>query len=372
MIGDQKYIEKTFRLAKRGQGAVSPNPLVGAVLVKSGNIIGEGFHEYFGGPHAEVNAIHYAVESARGATLYCNLEPCCHTQKKTPPCVDLILERKIARVVVSNLDPNPLVSGRGMEKLRQQGVEVEWGILEEQGRELNEVFFKFITTGRPFVHIKMAQTLDGKLCTEEGNSQWISGEKSRKRAHLLRKQYDAVLVGRKTFNKDNPRLTCREGKVHRDGQPRRIVVGNPEKMHLGSHLFNDEYEDKTLIASTVKLGSLSSRVKTSLKEIEMIETAKRDDPRFWENLWEQLATKNIASILVEGGPATIHSILQEKQWDKMTSFISPKILGNGPDFYHSSVQEIGQAISLQRVAFKDNHVDMCVSGYREEERCLRG
>ena len=366
MAKDQKYIEKTFRLAKKGIGLVSPNPLVGAVLVKDGHIIGEGFHECFGGSHAEVNAIRYAVENVKGSTLYCNLEPCCHTEKKTPPCVDFILEKKIARVVVSNLDPNPPVSGKGLEKLRSYGVTVEYGILEAQGRELNEVFFKFIITGRPFVHIKMAQTLDGKLCTDTGNSQWISGEKSKKKTHLLRKEYDAVLVGRKTFNNDNPSLTCRKVKACLEQRPYRIVLGNPEKMNLDFNLFNDEYKDKTLIVSTVELNGISAKVKASLKNIKMIETDQKGNSRFWENLWRQLAAEKIVSVLVEGGPATIHSILEEGQWDKMTSFVSPKILGNGPNFYRSSIKQIDQAISLRKVVFKNNQVDMCISGYREE------
>ena len=361
VILDQQYIKKTFQLAANGRGKVSPNPLVGAVLVKEGRIIGEGFHGYFGGPHAEVNAIKAAVENTTGATLYCNLEPCSHRNKKTPPCVDLILRCGVVRVVVSNIDPNPLVSGK--EILRAHGIEFIEGILEEEGKKLNEVFFKFITTGKPFIHIKMAQTLDGKLCTDGGKSKWISGEESRKAVHSLREEYDAVLVGRKTLNQDNPKLTYRLKKNNKVRQPYRIVVGNPELMNLDSHLFCDEYRDKTWVVSTKKREEISSDKRDFFKGITVVEA--ESVKRFWENLWKQLAHRGVASILVEGGPGTIDSLLKEKQWDKMTTFISPRILGNGLGFFHSSAREISDAIALKRVSFREFGPDIQVMGHRD-------
>ena len=361
MDSDHTHIERAFRLALRGVGRVSPNPLVGAVLVKKGTVIGEGFHEYHGGPHAEVNAIRYSVENPEGATLYSNLEPCCHRNKLTPPCIDAIIKNKISRVVVSNIDPNPEVGGKGLESLRKAGVEVVQGILESEGKILNEIFFKFITTSKPFVHIKMAQTLDGKLCGEDKTSQWISGEVARKQVHLLRKKYDAVLVGRGTYNNDNPRLTCRVGNVVKEQQPYRIVVGDPRKMNLDFYLFNDEYKDKTMIASTVE----TKKIPKEMRAFNIIEVGSKEGKYFWHEFWMKLASKKISSILVEGGPQIIDSVLQEEQWDKMTSFIAPKILGNGPSFFHSSFQDIKQAISLKRSVLEKCDGDMMVSGYRE-------
>ena len=357
MESDRKYIARTFRLAQKGMGRVSPNPMVGAVLVKGGNVIGEGFHEYHGGLHAEVNAIERAVEDLEGATLYTNLEPCCHKNKLTPPCVDLILKKKISRVVVSNTDPNPAVGGKGLEKLREAGVEVVQGIEESEGSTLNEIFFKFITHSNPFVHIKMAQTLDGKLCNEERTNQWISSEEARKRVHFLRKEYDAVLVGTGTYNRDNPRLTCRLEKVSKEEQPYRIVVGDPRYMNLDFYLLNDDHQEKTLIVSTVEM----KKVPKELKVFTIIEAGSKDDNHFWQKLWTKLASLKICSVLVEGGPQIIDSILREGQWDKMTSFIAPKIMGNGPSFYHSSLQNI----NLKRTTFEKCDVDMMVTGYRE-------
>ena len=358
---DQKHIERTFRLARRGMGRVSPNPMVGAVLVKRGNVIGEGFHEYHGGPHAEVNAIRNAVESVEGATLYSNLEPCCHWNKITPPCINLIIEKKISQVVVSNIDPNPAVGGRGLERLRQAGIEVVQGVLESEGKVLNEIFFKFITVMKPFVHIKMAQTLDGKLCGEERAPEWVSGEAARERVHLLRKQYDAVLVGRGTYNSDNPRLTCRAKNVTKEQQPYRIVVGDPRQMNLDFNLLNDEYQNKTLIASTVE----EKKIPQKIKQFNIIEAGSKDDNYFWHKLWKKLVSVKISSVLVEGGTGIINSILQEGQWDKMTTFIAPKILGNGPAFFHSSFGKMEQAMILKRSVFEKCNEDIVVTGYRE-------
>ena len=358
---DRRYIARTFQLAQKGMGRVSPNPMVGAVIVKKGKIIGEGFHEYHGGPHAEVNAIRNAMESVEGATLYSNLEPCCHKNKTTPPCVELILKKKISRIVVSNIDPNPEVGGKGLEKLKRKGVEVVQGVLESEGKILNEIFFKFITTSKPFIHIKMAQTLDGRLCSEEKIPQWISGKKARKQVHILRKQYDAVLVGRGTYNSDNPRLTCRVEKIDKQQQPRRIVVGDPRKMNLDFNLLNDEYRDKTLIASTVEIKKIPKQV----RQFEIVEVSSRDDGHFWNKFWSKLAPLKIYSVLVEGGPQIISSIIQEGQWDKMTSYVAPKILGSGFSFYHSSSENIEQAISLKRNKLGRCNEDMVITGYRE-------
>ncbi|MDH5581366.1 MAG: bifunctional diaminohydroxyphosphoribosylaminopyrimidine deaminase/5-amino-6-(5-phosphoribosylamino)uracil reductase RibD, partial [Bdellovibrionales bacterium] len=260
-IDHQIYMEKAISLAINGRGLVSPNPLVGAVIVKDGKIIGEGFHERAGTDHAEVVAIKNAIEDVSGSTLYCNLEPCCHTDKRTPPCVDLLIEKKIKRVVLCNLDPNPKVCGKGIKLLRAAGIEVELGLLEKEGKKLNETFFKFITSGLPFVHLKMAMSLDGKIALANGKSKWITCEDSRKIVHQMRFDYDAVMIGRETLNKDNPKLTIRD--VESFGKcPYRIVMGNPSAMNLDSDLFIDEYKKKTIVLTEVgKWNNASETIK---------------------------------------------------------------------------------------------------------------
>ena len=202
MEENAKYIKRCFTLAEKGSGFVSPNPMVGAVIVKNDNVIGEGVHQKYGEAHAEVNAINSAKEDVGGATLYCNLEPCVHEKKQTPPCVPLIIDKKIKKVIISNLDPNPEVSGKGVEELKKAGVEVETGILEEEGTELNKFYFKFVNQKQTYITLKLAQSLDGKISLNKKEQTWFTGEESRKFVHQLRSQYDAVLVGAKTIKAD--------------------------------------------------------------------------------------------------------------------------------------------------------------------------
>ena len=362
---DRDYMQRAFSLAKKGLGYVSPNPMVGAVLVKGNRIIGEGLHERFGQNHAEVNAIKNSVEDPQGATLYCTLEPCCHKDKKTPPCTDLIIKSRISKVVVSNLDPNPKVSGVGIEKLCQHGIEVQHGILQEKGERFNETFFHYIVNRTPFVHIKMAQTLDGKLCTNNGHSKWITGKKARKKAHILRKEYDAVLIGRETLNNDDPALTCRLEEADFEQQPLRLVVGNPELMDQDSRLFNDKYKEKTIIVSTLKKEDMSIKVKKLLEGRDVIFMKKQSGEQFWRTLWQCLGERNVASVLVEGGPTLINSLLHSGQWKKLSSFISPQVLGNGFPFYSSSVEKIEGSIFLKWATMAKYGTDFCLVGYKE-------
>ena len=244
---DESYIKLAIELAKKGIGKVSPNPLVGCVIIKDERIIGAGYHEKFGGNHAEINAINSARENLEGAALYINLEPCSH-QGKTPPCVDKIIEKKIKRVVVGTLDMNPMISGAGVKKLKAAGIEVKVGLLEKECVELNKFFFKYITKKIPYVTLKVAQTIDGKIADTAGNSKWISSMVSRRRVHSLRTKYDAVLVGAGTVVSDDPSLTVRltEGR-------------NPKRIILDSNLdLTSEYKiirnnpDKNLIVVTSK------------------------------------------------------------------------------------------------------------------------
>ena len=304
-------------------------------------------------------------ENPEGATLYCNLEPCCHSNKKTPPCVDFIIKNKIAKVVFSNFDPNPQVSGAGAEKLRRHGIEVEQGLLEKEGARLNEVFFHHITTNLPFVHIKMAQTLDGKLCTHQGDSKWISGKRSRKIAHGLRKKYDAVLIGRGTLEGDNPELTCRLEKADTEQQPFRLVVGNPGQMNLDSRLFNDNFRQKTLIISTVGHENISKKIGNFIKDKGVGFIFIKPGQGFWRELWEKLGEKQISSVLVEGGPRLISSLLDSGRWEKISSFVSPKILGSGEDYCHLDAKRIEDGIFLKEVEMKKCGEDIHIMGYRK-------
>ena len=219
-MNDEYYMKLAISLAQKGCGYVSPNPMVGAVIVKNGRIIGRGYHKRFGGNHAEINALKNAVEDVAASTLYVTLEPCCH-EGKTPPCIDSIVEHKIARVVIGTIDPNPLVSCQGINYLQSLGIEVKIGVLENNCRKLNEVFFHFMKTGLPFVTIKYAQTLDGRIATATGESQWISSEASLKYTHQLRASHDAILVGAGTVIKDNPELKVR---LVRGRNPLRVIV----------------------------------------------------------------------------------------------------------------------------------------------------
>ena len=228
---DEFYMKEALRLARRGLGKTSPNPMVGAVIVRDGNIIGKGHHRRYGGPHAEVEAIRDAQGDINGATMYVTLEPCCHYKKKTPPCLDLLLQYDLKKVVIGTLDPNPVVDGKSVEALRQRGIETISGVLGEECEKLNEVFFKWIRKGMPFVTLKLAQTIDGRIATDTGDARWISSEKSRKLAHKLRGTHDVVLIGVGTVMADNPQLTVRNVKGR---NPQRIIVDSNLKIPLDS------------------------------------------------------------------------------------------------------------------------------------------
>ncbi len=375
MLKDNDYIKKTFELAKKGLGFVSPNPLVGAIIVKNGKIIGSGFHQKAGTAHAEVNAILSATEDVAGSTLYCNLEPCCHHKKRTGPCADLIIEKKISEVVVSNIDPNPQVSGKGIEKLRSAGIKVKFGVLEKEGRRLNEIFFKYIGSGLPFVHLKVAQTLDGKLSTSIGDSKWITDEAARKSAHQLRLKYDAVLVGRKTLNSDDPKLSIRM-KVGSKGKiPYRVVLGNPKKMKLESAIFNDEFPERTLVVTSKSDWDKCSEKTKSFFERRKILILKvstfKDGLDLREALMD-LGMQGITSILVEGGRSVISSFINQNLFDRLTVYIAPKLLGNGQNiFENKDIKKIADAIEFNDVKFKTLNNQVVFEGYPKERPCLQ-
>jgi diaminohydroxyphosphoribosylaminopyrimidine deaminase/5-amino-6-(5-phosphoribosylamino)uracil reductase len=326
VTSDEYYMKRALKLARRGLGRASPNPMVGAVIVKEGRVLGEGYHRRFGGKHAEIEALDAATEDVRGATLYVNLEPCCHYGKKTPPCLDAILKRGFRRVVVGTVDPNPLVNGRSVDVLREKGVEARVGVLANECLRLNESFFKYICTGMPFVTLKWAQTLDGKTAAVGGQSRWISSEPSLKLAHRLRSTHDAVLVGVGTVVADDPRLTVR---LVRGRNPVRVVVDSNLRVPLGAGILGDYHSAKTIIATTDQADEARvSAVRD--RGVEVLKVAKDASGEVdMSELLRTLGENNISSVLVEGGAAVATSLIKGGLADKLVVIIGPKILGSG-------------------------------------------
>lgn len=316
-------MKRALQLARRGMGAVSPNPMVGAVIERAGRIIAEGWHRKFGADHAEIDALKRASGSVRGATIYVTLEPCCHWGK-TPPCVDTLMEQGIKRVVMATLDPNPLVDGKGAQILRDHGIEVTVGVLEQAARLLNEVYFHYIRTGLPFITIKYAQSLDGRIATPQGNSRWISSERARKFTHRLRAQHDAIMVGRGTVLADDPLLTVR---LIKGRNPLRICLDSNLRIPLNTQLLQDDEE--TLIATTdaqdtKKIAAIEKQGK------EVLVVQRNADGRVaLRPLMKALAERGIASILAEGGAEVITSLLKEGLVNRMVVITAPLILGRG-------------------------------------------
>jgi len=299
--------------------------MVGAVIVKENRIIGEGFHEKFGDDHAEINAICNASRPIKGSTLYVTLEPCTH-YGKTPPCVESLVAWKPARVVIGSLDPNPLVSGKGVETLNQHGIETTVGVLEEACRQLNERFFKFMETKIPFITLKFAQTLDGRIATAPGHSRWISSLPSRKLAHRLRSAHDAVLVGVGTVLQDDPELTVR---LIRGRNPVRVVVDSHLNIPLDSNVLKHQNTARTIIATTPSAPA-EKRERLLDMGIEVLLIDQDSHGRInLEQLFIEIGKKDLSSVLIEGGSAVITTVLKESLADRIVIFIAPKIVGKG-------------------------------------------
>ncbi|MEW6409451.1 MAG: bifunctional diaminohydroxyphosphoribosylaminopyrimidine deaminase/5-amino-6-(5-phosphoribosylamino)uracil reductase RibD [Nitrospirota bacterium] len=322
---DEYFMRLALRLAEKGKGKTNPNPLVGAVVVKNGRVCGRGYHKKAGMPHAEKVAIEDAGSDAKGATLYVNLEPCCHHEKKTPPCTSLIANSGITRVVIGCIDPNPYVSGRGIKELDDAGIEVTTGILEEESKRLNEVFFKYITTKKPFVILKAAITIDGKIATSTGKSQWITGEKARQAVHRLRNQVDAVLVGIGTILKDNPNLTART-KSKKAKDPCRVIVDSLLNIPLDSNVLIQKSSAPTYIVTTKPVPE--DRVK-HLKDLgaKILFFDSINNHISLNQLMIRLGEIGITSVMIEGGSRINASALRERIVDKIILFVAPKILG---------------------------------------------
>ncbi len=324
---DESYIQLAIEIAKKGEGDVSPNPLVGCVIIKNTKIIGAGYHQKFGEDHAEINAINSSTESLEGSTLFVNLEPCSH-QGKTPPCVDRIIKEKIKKVVIGTLDINPLISGNGVKALKKSGVEVKVGILEKECFELNKFFFKYISEKLPYVTLKAAQTLDGKIADANFYSEWISGEQSRKIVHSLRSKYDAILIGFNTAKKDNPNLTVRlvEGR-----NPYRILLDSKLKLSLNLNLVKKNKDKKTIVVTLEENRTKKNKIKKLEQHgIRLFFVKKGDDGRInLKSTLKQLRKFGIASVLVEGGAKVYSAFVKQNLFDDIMLFVAPKIIGSG-------------------------------------------
>ena len=332
-INDKKYMARAIKLAELGEGSASPNPMVGAIVVNAGEIVGEGYHKKYGGPHAEVIALDEAGEKAKGAVLFVTLEPCSH-YGKTPPCVNKIIESGIKRVEVAMVDPNPEVAGRGLEMLREAGVKVKLGLFEEEAKKINEVFLKYIQTDYPFIILKKAQTLDGYIASSSGDSKWITNSEARLEGHKLRHRSDAIMVGIGTILADNPSLTARlEKKTGID--PLRIVLDPLLEIPLEAKIINQKSDADTLIITSEKFPPAKAAAAQKKKE-KLLKKGKvkimnfETDADNYFNLKEMLKTlhnQKISSILVEGGAKLSYTFLQEDLIDKFYYFIAPKIYG---------------------------------------------
>ncbi|HSW56468.1 MAG TPA: bifunctional diaminohydroxyphosphoribosylaminopyrimidine deaminase/5-amino-6-(5-phosphoribosylamino)uracil reductase RibD [Ignavibacteriaceae bacterium] len=333
MEDHSKYIRSCFKLAKKGKSRVSPNPFVGAVLVKNGKVIGKGYHKKFGAAHAEVNAIKNSTEDVTGSTLYCNLEPCCHTNKQTPPCVPLIIQKKIKRVVISNPDPNKEVDGKGVEQLREAGIEVISGILEDEGKVLNKFYFKYAQEKIPFITLKIAQSIDGKISLSKKEQTWLTGKESIKYVHKLRSKYDAVLVGANTVKVDDPLLTVRDVKGR---NPIRIVIDGKLSIPLNSNILNTNDPDKTWIFTSQNSNQrkLKQLEKKGVK-VFSVKTAANGRLNL-KSVLKVIAKNRISSVLVEGGQEIFSQFFSQKLFDELIVLQSPKILGKGLSGFNST------------------------------------
>ena len=361
-IDDKKYMERALQLAENGRGYTSPNPMVGAVVVRAGQIVGQGYHARAGLPHAEVNALNQARAEAetKGSTLYVSLEPCCFSGR-TPPCTDAIIQAGIDRVVCAVEDPNPKVSGRGIQMLRGAGIDVEVGCMEHEARRLNEFYFKYMRTGVPFVSLKIAQTLDGRIAASNGSSRWISGEESRRCVHGLRSQHDAVLVGVTTVAKDDPELTVRfvEGE-----NPIRIVLDRTLSIPLESRVVIEGGQGRTIVATSDEADSFRKK-QLQAKGLDVWSFPMNEGRNFdLKALLKKAAEESITSLLVEGGSEVFSTFLRSRLVDKIYIFLAPIILGSGlSSIGDIGIDTIGGALPLRDFEVQRCGEDVLVTGY---------
>jgi diaminohydroxyphosphoribosylaminopyrimidine deaminase/5-amino-6-(5-phosphoribosylamino)uracil reductase len=361
-LEDEIFMEKALILARRGMGKTSPNPMVGALVVKEGKILGKGYHRRYGGAHAELSALRNAKDDVKGASMYVTLEPCCH-HGWTPPCVDAIIDAGIKRVVIGTADPNPRVNGKGTQILRDHGIQAKVGVLGERCRMLNEAYFKHIQTGIPFVTLKFAQSLDGRIATKTGHSQWISSPETLRLAHKLRAIHDAVLIGIGTVLADDPSLTVRLVKGR---NPQRIIVDSRLRIALTAKVLNDEEVERTIIVATEganrrkaqRLRNLGAEVlwagKNQRGAVDMTDVLK------------QLGRMGITSVLVEGGAKVITSLIREGLADKIVLVVAPKLIGEGIEAVGNlGIYDLSEALRVSRMKMRRIGDDIVIEGYLE-------
>jgi len=357
---DFRYIRRACRLARKAAGRTSPNPTVGAVLVRGGRVVGAGYHRFAGGDHAEIAALKQAGAKARGATLYITLEPCSH-QGRTPPCTRALIQAGIKEVVCGARDPNPLVSGRGFRKLRSAGIRVRVGILQDECSALIEGFAKFITRRLPFVILKLAATFDGKIAAANGDARWISGEASRKTAHRLRNEVDAVIVGIGTVKTDDPQLTCR---IAGGRNPWRIVLDRRLEIKSAAVILRQSDPAKTIVVT----GPGASKTKSAALAAggaQIWPMPLRAGRIAWLPLLRKLASLDVVSVMIEGGAAVAASALETGIVDKIVFFYAPKLLGGDA---RSMIGPLGRrrvrdALAVKNVRIEKSGADLMVTGY---------
>jgi len=355
---DDYYMRLALRLAERAAGRTSPNPMVGAVLVRGGKVIATGYHRKAGGPHAEIAALRRAGIKARGATLYLTLEPCSH-YGRTPPCVDAVIAAGVKEVVAGMTDPNPLVAGKGFRRLRQAGIRVRSGVLEKESRALNEAFNNFITRRLPFVLLKLAATLDGKIATATGSSRWVTGGEARRFVHDLRNRFDAVMVGVGTVLADDPQLTCR---IRGGRNPVRIILDPRLRIPLKARVLNEP--GKTIVVA----GESASRAKQKALEKRGAEVWRFAVSRSGIPLaavLKKIAAREMVGVLIEGGAATAARALAEKVVDKIAFFYAPKIVGGEgiPALTNLGVKDMKDSLTVRDMNVERVGNDLLVTGY---------
>jgi diaminohydroxyphosphoribosylaminopyrimidine deaminase/5-amino-6-(5-phosphoribosylamino)uracil reductase len=360
---DRTFMRRALDLAQRARGRTSPNPMVGAVLVNAGTVVGEGYHAFAGSDHAELEALRAADAAAAGATLYVTLEPCCHFGR-TPPCTDRIIQAGIRRVVAACEDPNPAVSGKGFAALRAAGVTVDVGVLEQEAAQVNEAFFTYIRTGRPFVILKAAASLDGKIATQTGDSRWITGESARQHVHHLRNEVDAVLVGIGTVLRDDPMLTTRLGTPdQRD--PARVIVDNLARLPLRAQVINRASTAPTIVA----VSEMAPRARLESLEREGVQAlVVPGSPRrvSLAHLMEALGKMGFLSVMIEGGAEINASALQEGIVDKLLLFLAPILIGGKSTptaVGGEGIETLRQATRVRDVRIERFGEDVLIQGY---------
>ena len=360
MKEEERWMKRAIRLAEKGRGRTSPNPLVGAILVKDGKAIGEGYHAKAGEDHAEIIALREAGEKAKGSTLYINLEPCIH-YGKTPPCAPEVIEAEVKRIFIGMEDPNPLVKGKGIATLKRAGLEVHVGILEKECQKLNEAFYKYIVKKEPFIILKIAATLDGKIATRSGDSKWISNEASRQIVHRFRDQVDGIVVGIGTILKDDPFLTAR---IKKGRDPFRIILDSQLRIPEEAKVIENS-PSKTIIATT-EMAPKDKVERLEKKGVRILTLDSKEGRVDLRSCLSRLGEMGIMSLMVEGGSQVYGSFLDEGLIDKLLLFLSPKLIGDSQAlgiFGGNGVGTLKEAVLLTDLKIKRSGGDILIEGY---------